>query len=621
MHTHTAAWSPYSSHHLLDGTPWATNNDFKPLIRHGLAGSRLIGLMPAWQASAIITTIDGFAPTAKAVALKEITDLSARCDEQGFNEGTHDWAQGMSLRLLRIKESESEYQYLDLHTYLSPQTTDQHLISGAARRMAHYFESLHFLPENAPLPPDLRLALAEVDKMGIGLPTNPDPQKIWRRVCDYSWWKRTIRQNLRVRREEIARLLDARQILWCSADGLKERREHDFLQEKWAESMMFSDGAGGSFPCPTPQQTARRQYAELMERNRSVSEIANEEGLTECCILTITPPSRYHAVTTLKNGKVIRNKNWDLSTPSDAAKWEKPRWARMRACLNRSTKGKPARKATKRRPYRPAVPPRPVMGQHFVKGTQFFKDGSPHWHIVFFESRKNFQQLKELAQKYFDGGNEFQIDLREVPAEEGLGYVCRAAQYVTRDMGTGGGDPEKELEATCTKQMASTYRLRRFSTSQGGVTGYRLCRRQDILPDHAMGKAAKSGDYKTFYKNWKESKAKLYRTPSKNKYQEPIKTISGLIENGEIHIKSANWKIVRRSEVQEQNQKRTLTLNHQEGEALKPQPLKTERQEAREWLERYISEQEQKPKPAPTTQISDEEYAKAYKEWRKRNRH
>lgn len=136
-----------------------------------------------------------------------------------------------------------------------------------------------------------------------------------------------------------------------------------------------------------------------------------------------------------------------------------------------------------------------------------------------------------------------------------------------------------------------------------------------------MGKAAKSGDYKTFYKNWKESKAKLYRTPSKNKYQEPIKTISGLIENGEIHIKSANWKIVRRSEVQEQNQKRTLTLNHQEGEALKPQPLKTERQEAREWLERYISEQEQKPKPAPTTQISDEEYAKAYKEWRKRNRH
>ena len=25
MHTHTAAWSPYSSHHLLDGTPCATS--------------------------------------------------------------------------------------------------------------------------------------------------------------------------------------------------------------------------------------------------------------------------------------------------------------------------------------------------------------------------------------------------------------------------------------------------------------------------------------------------------------------------------------------------------------------------------------------------------------------
>ncbi|QKE37568.1 replication endonuclease [Ferrovum myxofaciens] len=529
---------------------------FTPLqpSRSDTALTRYLGavrVMPSWSLSAITSIIERMGEKAQACAMGELTDLAARCEAEGneIGEGPRDWGKNFSRRMILIQNQEDKFRALDNLSGLSPNTVDATELVRAAVRVATWFHPPRVFSQKQT--PDTRFddpafLIARLESLSIDPPDNMTPAQIVARLQDAEWWKCTLRQNLRVRRENSARLLDARQIRWCSEDGLDERREHDERQREWAGNHNFSDGQGNHFCCPTPEVAARRQYAELQARNTAIMKTAAESELLDCCILTLNCPSRFHSITHHDDCKIkLRNPLWDGSSPADAIRWLRIRRARIRAALKRRG-----------------------IGKHFILVTHVHEDATPHLHIVFFDSKENFPEIEKLARKYFDGGNEHQVDIKKVNSENGVAYACRAVQYISRAINN-----EGELEAAATKQISATYRFRRFATSQNGVTAYRMARRADVLPaGNQVGDAAKKGDFLTFYKAYRMREGKVYKTPRKNRYGESIMAAAGLELNGIIYEKTVTWSIVRNGE-----ENRTVTANCQGGEAPEPSTPRLER--------------------------------------------
>ncbi len=604
--------------HLSRSTPPHTP-PLPPVSRADRDLTKYLGavrVIPSFKLTSIMKGIDRMGDEARASALEELSDLAKRCEEaEHIGPGLMDHGGKFEKRLSYICESEAKFRALDSLSGLNPNIVDPVALVEGAHKCAEHFMQPRAISERQQR--DIRFddpgfLLERLESLGIEAPASLKSEQIKPRVTDFEWWKKVLRQNLRVRRENGARALDARKIKWCSDDGLVERRDHDLRQTEWASKMVFSDGKGGTFPCPTPAESAKRQYAELLARNAATANEAREAGLNDCCILTCTTPSNFHAVTEIGEGRRkrrIRNKNWDMSTPADAVKWLRTRWARMRAALKRRR-----------------------IGKFFLLCTHIHLDETPHIHVIFFEKKENFAKIEVLAKERFDGGSEEQVTLETCDQERGLKYAARAVAYIARDVqnlggldGDEGGE-DRELEAAATKQAAATFRFRRYSTSQGGITAYRLARRRDVLPDvlpenedadalsasevetattaKEMRTAAMKGDFLSFYKLYQERKGKIHRSPATNRYGEPILSVRGLELDGIIYTKSISWKIERKGATEGS----TVTVMCQGGEAAEPQTQKTERQEAREWLENYIKEQEKKPKPI----ASNEEWLKIW---------
>ncbi len=579
-----------------------------PVARSDKDLTRYLGavrVMPSFSLTRIAKGIERMGDEAQRAAHEELSDLAKRCEAEAagpIGPGLADHGERFEKRLTYICEQESQFRRLDALSGLNPNVIDSVALIKGAHACAEHFMQPRCISLRQQR--DVRFdnpgfLLERLEELGLEAPASLPPEQLQPRLTDWVWWKNTLRQNLRVRRENAARALDARKIRWCSPDGLAERRDHDLRQSEWASSMVFSDGHGGTFPCPTPSEAARKQYAELLAKNAATVAMAREEGLNDCIIITITCPSRFHPCTTIgegKNKKRIRNHRWDLSTPADAIQWLRLNWARVRSCLKRRK-----------------------IGKFFLQCTHVHEDETPHLHIIFFEEKENFVEIVRLAKKYFNEGGKHQVDeIEECDQGRGVAYAARAVAYVSRSVEGGADGMESEVEAASTKQAAATFRFRRFSTSQGGVTAYRLARRKDVLPEgDELGDAARAGDFLAFYKAYTAREGKIHRGPARNRYDEPILSVKGLEIDGEIHVKTISWKIERKGATAA---KRTVTAIYQGAEGPDPQTQKTERQEAREWLENYISEQEKKPKPVRASTISNEEWAKAYKEWKKRNR-
>jgi hypothetical protein len=508
---------------LPNGQPWAFPEDFDRIesVSPALAGQH--GLFPAWLASQISRTVQELPPRLGWSARKELEDLTRRWEEQKFSDfgtdaGTNDWAQNFARRLGQVADNQRKFRNLDFFTGLSIETVDRALLLRASAKMAVAFSGER--DEDAARERCARLGI-EVDRIGSG--------RLLPRLRDQAWWKRTLRQNLRQRRENAARQLDARAMRWCSADGMDEREEHDRVAEEWASRNVIEGDDGTCFPCPSPAETARKQYAELMARVNGIKRLS---GSDDACLLTLTCPSSFHPTTT-QNGRKMRNPSWDGSTPKDAHEWMTTRWKRLRAALKRRR-----------------------IGQHFVLAVQPHQDGTPHFHIVFFSDIEEHNRIEALARRYFDGGGEHQVDFQKLEsAEHGARYAIRAVQYIARATD---GKEEDRKEATATKQWSSTWSARRFSASCSAVTAWRLSRRKDVLREsNPLRQAAQAGNYAAFITEWVAGEGKLLKTPILNRFDEPTTKVAGLTCACGGGTKKITWKI----------KKRTVTLNHQGREA------------------------------------------------------
>ncbi|WP_297482689.1 replication endonuclease [Ferrovum sp.] len=572
-------------------------------------------IFPAWLSATLLQTIDSLPAALSGQCKQELSDLISRAQTKGKEKGTKDWIFGFTSRLLKVVELQEQFRELDQTSGLSISTTDGTEVLRAADKMALYFHM--FSPDTV---------VTELETLNILQTNNLTPKQLQKRTSDPDWWKRTLRQNLRERRERCAALIDAREVKWCSTDGRLERQEMDMVAEKWAQDSFFVNQNGDTFQCPTPKQQAKRQYAELQAK---ISGIAKRSGGDGSLLVTVTTPSEFHPTATheTQKGEIsVRNHNWDFSTPKEADAWFKTRWARARAKFNRDD-----------------------VGRFWVGAKQPHKDGTPHYHFVFFCNIGwgEHEDIKRVMKQYFknpsinanpdadEDDEDPQLNFKVLEGkgggvEAGVKYAVRAVQYVTRAT----GDPVGDEEALCTKQWACSNNFRRFSTSCSLTAAWKLARAMGVLPDKHPLRVASKGkkaaddfekatkpDFGAFISEWQKG-YKIYTVDAKNKYDENVKKITGIESpDGKIFLKKFIWKRSRKSFFEEP---RTVVPNYQGGEAPHTLTAETERQKAREWLEDYSAELKKTAQPCATSKISDEEWEaemKRWKKWKKRNRH
>lgn len=155
---------------------------------------------------------------------------------------------------------------------------------------------------------------------------------------------------------------------------------------------------------------------ELMTRIRGAEEYADARAHVGLFI-TLTLPSKYHAVKTASQGRVVRNKKAIGATPRMGQKWLCKNWQRVRAAC--------ARAGIKMYGLRVAEP---------------HHDGTPHWHMLsWFETEEQAQEFQAIVRHYWlhedgdeRGAQQYRVDFKRMEAGGAAGYV---AKYIAKNVG------------------------------------------------------------------------------------------------------------------------------------------------------------------------------------------
>lgn len=235
---------------------------------------------------------------------------------------------------------------------------------------------------------------------------------------------------------------------------------------------------------------------ELMVRIRGFEAVAKRLGhVAE--FVTLTCPSRFHAMKQLDGGKVVKNRLWDGSGPREAQKYLTGLWARLRAKFARMG-----------------------LGLYGFRIAEPHHDATPHWHMLIFMPsrmrkvfrvvfggyalgvvRPHFKYSKKFGRYVAPGtgvcwldaaGGEVGAGKHRVTFEAidwsrgtAAGYV---AKYVSKNIDGGGyqvqGDVEGDMQALSpshrVEAWASTWGIRQFQQIGGPPVGvWRELRRMD----------------------------------------------------------------------------------------------------------------------------------------------
>lgn len=353
---------------------------------------------------------------------------------------------------------------------------------------------------------------------GVRLPVEFDQnQQRARLVCNI-WWLRNLRNSHAKAREQAAiaaEKVHAKGEVYCSDDTL-ERRGQQLRRnaQLMADVSLVSQESGevitlaAAAKAGMANQENRRN--ELMTRVRGFEELANKRG-DICMFVTITCPSRMHAVT--KDGK--RNSKYDGTTPTQAQKYLTECWARVRAAW--------ARDGVKVYGLRVAEP---------------HHDGTPHWHLVLFHAERNYAAVRAWMNVYFLADNGYEQGaaanrvkfIRINPAKgTAAGYVMK---YVAKNIGGIHGEESDEADAPSetlaarVEAWASTWRIRQFQQIGGHfVTIWRELRRVDGFAAAAAGRevfcawqaAQRRGEIKASYSAFIEAMGGMEVSPHEGK--------------------------------------------------------------------------------------------------------
>ncbi|MHB8317144.1 MAG: replication endonuclease [Acidithiobacillus ferrivorans] len=408
------------------------------------------------------------------------------------------------------------------------------------------------------------------EKLGHGIQGDTIDSQL-ARIQDPSFWRREIRKALRPWRELWHLALAPQRLKYASPEAIAEYRSMQVAGEKWAKAHEMTAPDGRTFTLPTPAETAKNRYAQLVAMTKGIETLASDAGMT-AHIITISLDTQFHsAKNEYKNGPRISNPKYDQAlTPRAGQAFLNERWKLYRTALHDHE-----------------------IRTYWVLGAQPNQDETPHWHIVLWCKDEQKEQAESLLYDYFktndakekkgDGSIRYvQVDWQEAKSEQGSSsYAMRMLAYITRqtaeqkDDATDVEQKKKRQDADMTEAeaasaWASTWNIRRYRTSHTGATLWKMARNPDCHPAlptqhdqkplEEIRKVAQAGDFAEFYKLTKTYRCKILYTNRTGKYGDAYKSPRGIEytarETGEIttNWKQTSWTLTRLPENVQSNQ-------------------------------------------------------------------
>ena len=245
-----------------------------------------------------------------------------------------------------------------------------------------------------------------------------------RRAMDSAWWRRLLRKHVTRTVEAGAvklGVVNRRGGGYASNATVRRRTAQAERNAKALEKRLFKNEAGQVFTLAelaalSPSNPIIRG-GELMTRIRGAEEYAdarNHVGL----FLTLTAPSRFHAVALGNGGKPRRNPRYDgCSTPRDAQMWLRKAWQRVRAQLAREG-----------------------IRMYGIRVAEPHHDATPHWHaLVWAEHEAAAQRIEEVIREKWlaedgdeKGAAQNRVNIKRMIGGGAAGYV---AKYIAKSVG------------------------------------------------------------------------------------------------------------------------------------------------------------------------------------------
>lgn len=322
-----------------------------------------------------------------------------------------------------------------------------------------------------------------------------------RRACCPHWWRRVLRRLHAQAVESTARtmgLVHKRAGLYVSNESARRRAQQRERNARALESVHALNDSGQAYTLAElaakgPANREIRRH-ELMTRIAGFELIARHSGHV-ALFVTVTCPSRMHAMRTAPGGGVEPNPRFDGTRPDQAQQHLRTQWARFRAAAERA--------GVELYGFRIAEP------NH---------DGTPHWHALLFfppvaargrslgRAAKPGPALRvavRLLRRYFlwqvdpgeRGARQHRVKVERIDWARGsaAGYV---AKYVAKNID--GYRVEKDLygqdamaSSLRVDAWAATWRIRQFQQVGGAPVGvWRELRRLHPDQEHESGSAA-----------------------------------------------------------------------------------------------------------------------------------
>lgn len=346
-------------------------------------------------------------------------------------------------------------------------------------------------------PPDISLQLASdrARRCGIAppIPLNRGASiaGCLNRLCADGWWRRALRRTYARQAEEALRsrgLVSASGgAIYISHAGFAFRVAQRARNVAAMARAVATNEEGDSvslleLACTNTSAPELRR-AELMARIAGISAGLTAEGKAGI-FFVITLPSRFHPAPI---GRQL-NPRFDGSTPRDGQAWLNQNWQRARAAL--------ARKSIC------------ITG---VRTVEPHHDGTPHWNLLLFAARSDFEEIRRTIRRYFllsespDEPGAKDRRIREVeldPTRSITGYI---AKYVSKNIDghrTGldfeDGERKRDTSEACARveAWASIHGIRQFQFfGTPPVSVWRELRRLKEIQSGVLEDARRAADH------------------------------------------------------------------------------------------------------------------------------
>lgn len=373
------------------------------------------------------------------------------------------------------------------------------------------------------------------------------------------WWKRRAKKTIfrRIERSLIdLEVIHRREQCYVSNEAVSRSRSQRANNTQMLQAMEAINQHGDVYTLAelaelsTANPELRRN--ELMTRIRGMEEHAKAHD-RKAVFITWTTPSAFHAI---KSRTCRRNPNYEGQTPREAHQYMTGLWAKVRAKL--------ARQGVSYSGLRVAEP---------------HHDGTPHWHLLIFASRKDLHRVIATIQAYA---------LQDAPDEQGARQHRVKAEWINQRTGSATGyiakyiakaidghavgdalalgddgkqwaiDADAATNAERVRAWASVWGIRQFQFfGTPPVTWWRELRRADQTIDPgceliaAARRAADAGDFEKFMSVCDHAALETWReqTGEINQYGEPADPVVMGVESpdAQFHTRRYVWTIRPRS--------------------------------------------------------------------------